>query len=66
MGPCYGTPADGKAVSLQRFCLTGIRIPIIKIRWSDDRLIFIMEISIHYIETDPWALIQYKDVVLPV
>ena len=44
-----------------KMVFSGMGIYIIKIRWSWDRLIYIMEISIlvrrhHYIETEPWFL----------
>ena len=35
-----------RSVYIQRWPLTSIKIPIIKIRWSHDSLIFIMQISI--------------------
>ena len=42
-----------RAVSIQRWCLINIGCPITKIRLSHDHLIFIMEIHIPDIETEP-------------
>ena len=56
------------AVSIQRCRFTKIRIPMLKIRRSSDRLIFNMGIAIPgkdglYVETGPWCLIIYNTVV---
>ena len=52
------------SVSIQR-CLTGIGIPIIKIRWSCDSLIFNMGIPIPWkdclhIEPGPWSFWSFQ------
>ena len=70
---CWGiwVKQIGGSFPVLRCCLSSIEIPIIKIRWSHNPLIVLMEIPMYEnnglcIEMGPCALIQYKDAILPI